>query len=67
MRHISNAHFHQVEVTQVDRWEHGPLELVFLDEPVEGRLEHVAHIHEWNSTQRAGFLRSSEAMDGLAR
>lgn len=65
MRHISNAHFYQAEVTQVDRWDHGPLELVFVDEPTEGGLEQTAHIHEWNSTQRAGFLRSGRAMDGL--
>lgn len=65
MRHISNAHFYQAEVTQVDRWEHGPLELVFLAEPADGRLERDAHIHEWNATQRAGFLRSGKAMDGL--
>lgn len=65
MRHISNAHFHQAEITQIDRWEHGPLELVFLAEPAEGPLEQVAHIYEWNTTQRAGFYRSSEAMDAL--
>ena len=65
MRHISNAHFHQAEVTQVDRWEHGPLELVYLPEPENGHLQRDAHIHEWNATQRAGFLRSGKAIDGL--
>ncbi|MEG3791262.1 hypothetical protein V1318_14125 [Lysobacter sp. CCNWLW3] len=65
MRHMSNAHFHQAEVTQVNRWDHGPLELVFLAEPIDGRPEWDAHIHEWNSTQRAGFLRSGKAMEGL--
>lgn len=65
MRHLSNAFFHQAEVTQVDRWEHGPLELVFFPEPENKRLELVAHVQDWNSSQRAGFLRSSETMDGL--
>lgn len=67
MRHISNAFFHQAEITQVDRWEHGPLELVFLSEPKEKRFELTAYVQEWNSTQRAGFFRSSEAIDGLRK
>ncbi len=65
MRSISNAFLHQVEITQVNRWDQGPLELAFLREPKERRLEWVAHVHEWNATQRAGFVRSSEAMEGL--
>lgn len=65
MRHMSNAFFHQAEITQVDRWERGPLELVFLPEPENKSFEFIAHVHEWNATQRAGFLRSSEAIDGL--
>ena len=62
MRHISNAHFHQAEVTQVDRWDHGPLELVFLPQP---GMERIAHVYDWNSSQRAGFLRSGPTMEGL--
>lgn len=65
MRSISNAFFHQAEITQVDRWDHGPLELAFLPEPQNGHLEWIAHIHEWNATQRAGFVRSGEALEGL--
>lgn len=65
MRSISNAFFHQAEITQIDRWEHGPLELAFLSEPATGCLEWAAHLHDWNSTQRAGFVRSGEAIEGL--
>lgn len=65
MRCISNAFFHQAEVTQVDRWEHGPMELAFLPNPEASNLEMVAHVHEWNQTQRAGFVRSGRAIDGL--
>jgi hypothetical protein len=65
MHHISNAFFYQAEVTQVDRWEHGPLELVFMKEPESKRLECSALIHDWNSSQRAGFLRSGETIEGL--
>ena len=65
MRSMSNAFFHQVEITQVDRWDHGPLELAFLSEPTTGHLEWIAHVHEWNATQRAGFVRSSETLEGL--
>lgn len=65
MRCMSNAFFHQAEVTQIDRWDHGPLELAFVPEPADGRLEWIAHVHEWNSTQRAGFVRSGEALEGL--
>lgn len=65
MRSISNAFFHQAEITQIDRWEHGPLELAFLSEPATGRLEWTAHLHNWNATQRAGFVRSGEAIEGL--
>jgi len=64
---MSNAFFHQAEITQVDRWERGPLELVFLPEPESNRGEFIAHAHDWNSTQRAGFIRSSETMDGLRK
>lgn len=65
MRSISNAFFHQAEVTQVDRWEHGPLELAFLPEQGASRMELSAHIHDWNSTQRSGFLRSGRSLEGL--
>jgi hypothetical protein len=65
MRSISNAFFHQAEVTQVDRWDHGPLELAFLSEPATNHLEWTAHVHDWNATQRAGFVRSGRSMEGL--
>lgn len=62
MRSISNAFFHQAEVTQVDRWDHGPLELAFLSKPATNHLEWTAHVHDWNATQRAGFVRSFEGL-----
>lgn len=65
MRSISNAFFHQAEITQVDRWNHGPLELAFLSEPATKHLEWMAHVHDWNATQRAGFARSERSMEGL--
>ena len=61
MRSISSAFFHQLEITHVDRWDHGALELAFLPEPAPGHLEWIARVHEWNSTQRAGVVRTGEA------
>ncbi len=65
MRHMSNAHFHEAEITQVDRWDHGPLELVFVEAPEQGAMELTAHICEWNGSQRAGFVRPGESMEAL--
>jgi hypothetical protein len=66
MRSISNAHFYQAEVTQADRWDHGPLELAYLSEPASRGPENLVAIHDWNASQRAGFLRSAEVMSQLA-
>lgn len=65
MRSISNAFFHQVEITQADRWDHVPLELALIAEPMEQRLEWTAHVHDWNATQRAEFVRSGRTLEGL--
>lgn len=65
MRSISNAFFHQAEITQTDRWDHGPLELAFLPVPATNHLEWTAHVYDWNSTQRAGFVRSGRSLEGL--
>ncbi len=65
MRHLSNAFFHQVEITQIDRWEKGPLELVFLPLPDDKRAELAVAVYDWNATQRSGFLRSDETMGAL--
>lgn len=65
MRYISNAHFKQIDIVQIDRWDHGPLELAYAQEPDEHRAEFGCAVHEWNSTQMSGFLRSGEAMETL--
>lgn len=65
MQHLSGAHFFQAEITQLNRWEQGPLELILLPDPKVGRAEQLVHVHEWNATQRSGFLRPGRAMDGL--
>jgi hypothetical protein len=65
---MSNAFFNQVEIQQVDRWNHGPLELVFVKDPNQlatGRLEATYAIHEWNQSQSGGFVRSGEAIELL--
>jgi hypothetical protein len=67
MRAISNAFLKQIDVTQLDRWDHGPLELAIVPEPTEGHLEFVGALFEWNSTQRGGFLRSGEALESLQK
>lgn len=65
MKHMSNAFFHQVEITQIDRWEAGPLELVFVPLPRGERLELAVAAYDWNATQRSGFLRARETMQAL--
>jgi len=71
MRVISNAFMSQAEIVQVDRWDHGPLELLFLDMarvtkerfPVELTLAFV----EWNRSFRGGFARPAKSLDTLEK
>jgi len=72
MRVISNAMMdNQAEIIQVDRWDHGPLELLFLDTaqvtrerfPVELNMALV----EWNRNFRGGFARPGESLDTLEK
>jgi hypothetical protein len=70
MRVMSNAFFAQAEIVQSDRWDHGPLELVFPSEaPSEamaGRapyspLLNAYAVSQWHQSAAAGFARDGEA------
>lgn len=66
MHVISNAFLSQAEVTQVDRWEHGPLEIHLVPETSPNGFGDVGYrVFMWNSTQCAGFLRDSESVEWL--
>jgi hypothetical protein len=67
MRVMSNAFFDQAEIVQLDRRDHGPLELVFLDGVLdrEGQRgdEAIGHIAEWNRRFRNGLLRKADNLE----
>ncbi len=66
MRVMSNAFLSQAEVTQIDRWEYGPLELRFIPEPQRrGHAEFCGLVASWNCDQCAGFLRDGECLESL--
>jgi hypothetical protein len=65
MRVMSNALFSQAEVTQADRWEHGPLEIRFVPEPCARRDEFGGSIVVWNCQQTAGYVRSADNLEDL--
>jgi hypothetical protein len=73
MRSFSNAHFSEVEFVQSNRWELGPLELVFVDQRLRNGcytkrgLELGGAISEWNQSAAAGFARPARALDVLVR
>jgi len=73
MRILSNAFFAQAEIVQPDRWDLGPLELVFLsdapapaaDRPPYSHLLNSYAISQWNQGASAGFARDGEALEIL--
>jgi hypothetical protein len=73
MRVMSNAFFAQAEIVQPDRWDHGPLELVFMADAPAGASDRPPHSHllnsyaisQWNQSASAGFARDGEAMEIL--
>lgn len=73
MQVVSNAFFDQAEVVQADRWEFGPLELVFVDVGEAARpnrrerLDAEMHIATWNRHSRGGFLRDADACEFVFR
>lgn len=68
MRVMSSAFFMQAEVTQVDRWDYGPLEIHLIPEPhTEGHAEFGGRVSMWNQAQCAGFLRDGRALTELQR
>ena len=82
MRAISNAMLWQMEVVQKNRWALGPLELVFIDEPLPGSaakfaapgmegkkfsgLEFDSMVYQWNQSASGGWIRSEDVVDYLA-
>src|SRR5216684_3593193 len=73
MHSFSNAHFSEVEFVQSDRWELGPLELVFVDERLRNGyfskrgLELCGAISLWNQSASAGFARPARSLFVLER
>jgi hypothetical protein len=67
MRIMSNALLDQVEVVQLDRWNHGPLELVFLDSVLDrwdqDHNRRICHIAEWNCCFRGGLFREAHTLE----
>lgn len=62
MHVVSNALVDQAEVVQLDRWDHGPLELVFLDR-FSDDLVNVARLVNWNCHYRSGLLRDANTLE----
>ena len=66
MRVMSNAFLWQAEVTQVDRWEHGPLEINLVPEPQDLTMhEFGGLVAQWNCQQCAGSLRDAHTLEAL--
>ena len=57
---------HQAEIVQLDRWDHGPLELVFPDEAVcVPSHEMAGFAFAWNMGARGGFARPEDDLDAV--
>lgn len=67
MRVMSNAFFNSAEIVQLDKWEHGPLEIVFVDRDLESptRLEEDYAITMWNMAHDGGHLRPGDIFDSV--
>lgn len=64
---ISNAVMWQVEVVQEDRWDYGPLQLVFIPERKKKELEQVALVWDWNRSVSGGFSRPADGVDFIRK
>jgi hypothetical protein len=70
MRAISNAFLSQAEVEDKDRWNHGPLEFMFLDfekYPLTSHSELVWLTTQWNRSYEGGFCRDGESVERLEK
>jgi hypothetical protein len=65
MRVMSNAFFSSAEIVQLDKWEHGPLEIAFVDRDMKSpsRLEDDYAISMWNMAHDGGHLRPGDIFD----
>lgn len=63
---LSNGHMSQAEIIQSDRWQHGPLELVFVDF-FKLTTEERHQITQWNMHFRAGCLRPEECVETVEK
>jgi hypothetical protein len=68
---ISNAFFLQAEVVQKDRWSHGPLEIIFVQEPrepgplAEDQFKFRYELYQWNQTYAAGLVRPGDVFEAV--
>jgi hypothetical protein len=63
---VSNVHFDQAEIVQLDHWDNGPLELVFLDNVLDRRNgfhEIIDRIAQWNRRYRGGHFRGADILE----
>ena len=70
MKVISNAMLDQVEIVQLNRWECGPVELIFLDNfprPGPGHGEQLLTVTEWNRRFRGGYLRAGDSVEAVEK
>ncbi|HWB20980.1 MAG TPA: hypothetical protein VG711_11815 [Phycisphaerales bacterium] len=64
MRVLSNAFLSQAEITQIDRWKYGPLEIHQVHAPNDGRdTEFTARVCDWNRKQSSGFAREKDELE----
>jgi hypothetical protein len=64
---MSNAFFSQAEITQSDRWKHGPLELHLVPEPKKNRHAFGGLVVQWNQDQCGGVARDARVLKQLQR
>jgi hypothetical protein len=67
MRVMSNAFLWQAEVTQIDRWKYGPLEIHLIPEPTDTKgftdAAFGGQTVMWNCSQCAGFVRDAKTLE----
>jgi len=66
---MSNAFFSKAEVTQINRWDYGPLEIHVVPEPHDRKgfsnNAFGGQVVMWNRDQCAGFLRDGETLESM--
>lgn len=66
---VSNAFFKMADIVQTDRWEHGPLEVVFVngDPKRPNHFESTYAASVWNMSYSGGHLRPGEIFESVTK